>query len=272
MVDGFPAAVVFEGAGGSGAARGWPAWAWLEKSVDLDIRIVEVAHYQYLRLRINALNRIYGMLQHAHRRLPWPCARLCAATFRRHMHHEDMPNPVIPDSTFVMPDLIRHLEPNIQHIPSPYLRNPERINPDDPEDILSIQQRDIDAASVRALAMHIAVAGLGEQRSVHQLRYHQAVFHLGEPYQCRQLAPGVASGEDSLGDSVALGLKALPRPVPFIPGRKLVVIFQGVVQTVKQILHIPEQRHHHKPHLTDHPPHHHIIAQRRVCEVVSAFP
>lgn len=257
MVDGFPAAVVFEGAGDSGAARGWLAWAWLEKTVDLDIRIVEVAHYQYLRLRINALDRIYGMLQHAHRRFPRPCARLCAATFRRHMHHEDMPNPVIPDSTFVMPDLIRDLEPNIQHIPCPDLRNPKRIDPYDPEDIFSIQQRDIDAAGVRAIAMHIAVADLGERRPVHQLRYHQAVFHLGEPYQRRQLAPGVASGEDSLHDSVALRLETLPRPVSFGPGRKLVVILQRVVMTVKKVLHIPEHRHHHNPNLTNRPPHHH---------------
>ena len=127
MVDGFPAAVVFEGAGDRGAARGWLAWAWLEKSVDLDIRIVEVAHYQYLRLRINTLDRIYGMLQHAHGRFPRSRARLCPASLGRHMHHEDMPR------VRVLGD-----ELNVQDIPGFNIRNRERINPDDFEDILSI--------------------------------------------------------------------------------------------------------------------------------------
>lgn len=124
MVDGFPAAVVFEGAGGTGAARGGLAGARLQKAIDGDVGIIEVAHYQYLCLGIKALNGIYGMLQHTRRRFPRSRARLCPAALRGHMHHEDMPNPVIPDSTFVMPDLIRHLEPNIQHIPCPDLRNP----------------------------------------------------------------------------------------------------------------------------------------------------
>lgn len=124
MVDGFPAAVVFEGAGGTGAARGGLAGARLQKAVDGNVGIIEVAHYQYLCLGIKALNGIYGMLQHTRRRFPRSRARLYAATFRGHMHHEDMPIPVMPDLILpVMPDLIWDLKLNVQHIPSPDLRN-----------------------------------------------------------------------------------------------------------------------------------------------------
>ena len=93
--------------------------------------------------------------------------------------------------------------------------------------------------------MHETIAQFFKQCLAHQLGHHQPVLHLGQAYECGQFTPHIPCRQDRLRNTVALGFKARPRPVPLGNGRELVIVFQRIVERIEQVFDIPE---HHDGH------------------------
>ena len=154
-------------------------------------------------------------------------------------------------------------KPDIEDVPRGEAGDAERVDGLDPQYVAAIEQRHVDAALVGRLAMYVAIAQFIEHRLPRQARNRQPVLHLGQAHDGRQFAGFVGRRQHHLRDAVAFPRKAVPGPVPFGPGRELVVILQGVVERIEQILDVPKHNYQRPKGRTDLPPHSFAVFELR---------
>lgn len=116
----------------------------------------------------------------------------------------------------------------------------ERLDMQRLESAPSVEQRDVDSASVGRVAVHDAVVQLGERRLLHHLPQHHPVLNLGQPDDVGQAAACVGCREHDLGDGVALPDESLPGPAVFSVRGEVVVERLPVVEGIEEILDVPE--------------------------------
>ena len=99
-----------------------------------------------------------------------------------------------------------------------------------------IQQYHVNTPFVRRLGNGKVIAGITQRRVLHQILYAVFVLHFAQSHQIRNLL--VSRRQDHFGYFSQLVIIAGLRPSSWAVRLKLIIVLQGVMAAVKQILHI----------------------------------